>query len=63
MRSFLTADAVRLVKEIIAVAKRCFGILIDSNDDRLDVLIAVALARRAKPNFGERLAITDSPAG
>jgi hypothetical protein len=41
----LVADAVGLVEEVISVAQRLLCVLIDRNGDRLDVLIAVALAR------------------
>jgi hypothetical protein len=38
-------DTVGLVEEVVAVAQRFLCILIDRNSDRLNVLIAVALAR------------------
>jgi hypothetical protein len=39
------ANAIRLVEEVVAVAQRLLGVLVDRHDDRLDVWIAVALAR------------------
>lgn len=36
----------QLVPEEFAVVERRFCILIDDNDDRLDVMVAVPLARR-----------------
>ena len=47
--AFRLADAVGLVEEVIAVAQRFLCVLIDRNGDRLDVLIAVALARGSLP--------------
>ena len=49
-----TTDAVRFVQEVFAIAERCFSILVDSDYDRLDVLIAPSLARSQAPDFGER---------
>jgi hypothetical protein len=44
----------RLVQEEIAVAGRCFRILVDGDDDRLDVLITPTLPRT--PSWGFLLA-------
>ncbi len=39
------ADAVRPIRKMLSVAERGFGVLVDSYDQRLNVLIAVALVR------------------
>src|SRR4051794_21499006 len=39
------AAAVRPIQKVVAVAQSSFGVLIDRDHDRLDVLIAVALER------------------
>ena len=39
-----TTDPIRLVQEKLPVAERCFGILINSHDDGLDVVVAPAFA-------------------
>jgi hypothetical protein len=36
----LTSNAVGLVQEVFPVAQRCFGVLVDGNDDRLDMVVA-----------------------
>jgi hypothetical protein len=41
-----SADAVGLVEQVVAVFKSFLSVLVDRNGDRLDVLAAVALARR-----------------
>ena len=41
-----SADPMRLVQEELAVAERRFGVLIDSHDDCLDVVVAPTFARR-----------------
>jgi hypothetical protein len=38
------ADAIGLIQEEITVAQGGFGILVDCHDDRLDVMVAPALA-------------------
>jgi hypothetical protein len=48
------ANALRLIQKKFPVAQRSFGILIDGNNDRLDVLVAPAFARRQLPNFRKR---------
>ena len=48
-------DAVWLVEEVAAVAQRLLCVLIDRDRDRLDVLIAVALARGALTQLSKRL--------
>jgi len=45
-----------LVQQELAVASRCFRILIDGDNDRLDMLIAPAFPRRQTTGFFERLA-------
>jgi hypothetical protein len=47
--------AIGLVQEIRSIAQRCFGVLVDGNNDRLDVMIAVALKACSVPDFGQRL--------
>ena len=49
-----SSDAIRLVEEIVPVAECLLCILVDSNDDGLDVLEAVALPRRQAPNIRQR---------
>jgi len=44
--SVSSADAVGLVEQVVAVFKSFLSVLVDRNGDRLDVLAAVALARR-----------------
>jgi hypothetical protein len=44
----------RPVQEVVAVAKRCFRVLIDRNDDGLDMGITMAFTRRPMADFGER---------
>jgi hypothetical protein len=39
------ADPVRFIQEELSVAERTFGVLINSHDDCLDVLVALAFAR------------------
>ena len=41
------ANTTRLVEKVVAVAERLLCVLVDRNGDRLDVLVAVALARGA----------------
>jgi len=41
-----SADAVGLVEQVVAVFKSFLSVRVDRNGDRLDVLAAVALARR-----------------
>ena len=40
-----TANPVGLVQKELSVAERRFGVLVDGNDDRLNVVVAPALAR------------------
>jgi hypothetical protein len=40
-----TADPIRPVQEELSVAERRFGVLINTHDDGLDVLVAPAFAR------------------
>jgi hypothetical protein len=47
------AAAVRPIQKVVAVAQSSFGVLIDRDHDRLDVLIAVALERTHAANVGE----------
>jgi len=49
------ADTVGLVEKVIAVAQRLLRVLVDRNGDRLDVLIAMALARRLLTQLCERV--------
>ena len=49
-----SADAIGLVEKVIAVTQRFLCVLIDRDGDRLDVLVAVALARRALTQLGKR---------
>jgi hypothetical protein len=44
-----------MVEEVVAIAERCLGVLVDRDDDRLDMSVAVALARRLMPDIGETL--------
>jgi len=46
------AAAVRFVQEVVAITQSSFGVLIDCDHDRLDVLIAVALKRTHAPDIG-----------
>lgn len=39
------ADAVGPVQEVCPITRRRFGVLVDGDDDRLDVLVAPTLAR------------------
>lgn len=50
-----TADTVWLIQKIVSVAKRRFRILVDSNDDRLDMLIAVSFPGCAMAHLRECL--------
>src|SRR5579862_9501075 len=50
-----SANPVGLVQEVPAIAERAFGILIDRDDDRLYVLVAVAFQCRLPPDVGQRL--------
>jgi hypothetical protein len=53
------ADAIGLVEKVIAVAQRLLCVLVDRDCDRLDVLIAVALARGSLAQFGGAGGIVD----
>ena len=53
--SRFSSDAVRPVQAVVAIAERCLGVLVDRDDDRLDMSVAVALARRLMPDIGESL--------
>jgi hypothetical protein len=48
------ADTVWLVQKVLAVAGRGFGVLVNRNQDRLNVLIAPILSRQQTPGFIER---------
>src|ERR1700733_11190413 len=50
-----SANPVWLVQEISAVAERRLGVLIDREDDRLYVLVAVAFQCRLASYVGQRL--------
>jgi len=50
-----TTNAVWLVEEVFSVSRRRFGILVDGNHDRLDVLIAPAFSCQLAPRFIKRL--------
>jgi hypothetical protein len=39
------SNAVGLVQEVFPVAQRRFGVLVDGNDDRLDMVVAPTFAR------------------
>jgi hypothetical protein len=47
------ANAIGLVEKVVAVAKCLPCVLVDRNGDRLDVLIAIALARGPLAQFGK----------
>ena len=49
------ADAIGLIEKVVAIAQRFLCVLVDRDRDRLDVLIAMALARGPLAEFGERL--------
>jgi len=40
-----TSNAVGLVQEVFPVAQCRFGVLVDGNDDRLDMVVAPTFAR------------------
>jgi len=40
-----------LVQGILSIAQRCFGVLVAKNNDRLDVMVAVALKACSVPDF------------
>jgi hypothetical protein len=40
---------------VLAIAKSLLRLLIDRNDDRLDVVIAIALRHRSMADFGKGL--------
>src|SRR5579872_2511868 len=50
-----SANPVRPVQEIAAVAERRFGVLIDGDDDRLHMLIAVAFQCRLPSHVSQRI--------
>src|SRR5579871_1054451 len=50
-----STDAMRLVQEIPAVAERRFRVLIDRDDDRLYMGVAVAFQCRLPSHVGQRL--------
>ena len=49
------ADSVRLVEKVVAVAQRLLCILVDRDDDRLDVLEAMAFTCCPLAQCGERV--------
>ena len=54
-------DTIRLVEEVVAIAERRLGVLVDRDHDRLDVRVAPAFARRPDPNVRQLSATAGYP--
>ena len=47
------SNTLRLIQKVLAIASRCFCVLIDGDDDRLHMLIAPAFPGRETTSFFE----------
>jgi hypothetical protein len=53
--SYASANPLRLVPKILAIAEGGLGILIDDDDDRLHMMVAITLEWRLAPHLRQRL--------